>query len=653
MLRQIDAERIGKELMQQHQLNNWQLQFNKSEKHLGQCWYDSKVIAISVFLLNSREEAEFRDTMLHEIAHALVGPVGHNDTWKAKALELGCTSSVCGHMSIDNARSSSVAETKKKVHIAPLSKTCPICGAKAVETSRATFGNKTWTRLKCSHLVAVESLVGTSLEDITSKHGYKPFPYQLDGIRFLESSGGRGLIADEPGLGKTIQAMTFIKLHPELCPVLWVCKGSLKPQAVKETLEWMGPEYFPCTIDSSRSYIFEGLKMYIISMDLLRRISTEKLEKLGIKTIVADEIQHFKDPDSARTQELRRLVNKAEHFIALSGTPWKNRGQEYYPVLNMLAPERFGSYAQFQNRWVDYYYDKKSGKYKQGGIRNIKQFREYTKDIVIRRMRDDVLPDLPKINRQIRYIDLEEKYGENYERAEAIVAEKIKDILLEGGNMNSLQGEIMILKHITGLAKADIAAEDAIQQLEDTEDWQKLTIFHHHVEVGDRIEEKIKAAGYSTLRLRGGEDGYARDVKVGKFRENENNRVMIASTLASGEGLNLQFCQNVIQVERQWNPANEEQAELRFSRPLNWDDYLPYLQEHLFNEDRSPKKCSITVPYMIATGTIDEMLTEIVERKRMNYRKTMNVGSEELQWSENEVMKELAEMIIRKRAKSK
>ncbi len=102
-------------------------------------------------------------------------------------------------------------------------------------------------------------------------------------------------------------------------------------------------------------------------------------------------------------------------------------------------------------------------------------------------------------------------------------------------------------------------------------------------------------------------------------------------------------------MERQWNPANEEQAELRFSRPLTYGDYPKYLQDYLFDENKNPKKPSIRVPYMIADQTIDSMLTEIIERKRVEYNRSMNIRDEGLKWEENDIMQELADMIMKKR----
>jgi len=550
-------------------------------------------------------------------------------------------------------------EPKKKPHVSPLKAKCPYCDKVIEETARLVTDGKTFIKSKnCHHIIGKDRLKGVDYDNWVSGAGKVPYPYQVEGFKFIERANGRCLIADEPGLGKTVQAISFLNFHTEIStPCLWLCKTTLKIQTLKENIDWCGFEKLPAQIiEHSRFFPLPGMKIYISSYDLLKRIKKDKLDQLGIKTVIFDEVQHIKNPDSARTQDVRSVVQSADFFIALSGTPWKNRGSEYFSVLNMLAPEKFPSYKHFVNKWVRMDYDPQTGKYKEGGIRDVPAFREFTKDIVLRRLRKDVLPDLPPINRQIRYVELEDIYGENYEKAEEKVAAVIKNLLLEGGNVNNqkMQAEIMKLKHITGLAKVDAQVEDAISFLEDTEDWEKITIFHHHIDVGDDLEIKLdnwlSEHGYEkTLRLRGGDNAIHRDKIIGQFKTSEKRRVLIASTLASGEGLNIQFCQNASMMERQWNPGNEEQAELRFSRPLTYRDYPKYLQDALFAEDTSPYKVSIRVPYLICAGTVDEMLNGIIERKRVNFRTSMNPGEEDLKYSEAEMVRELAEAIVKKR----
>jgi SNF2 family DNA or RNA helicase len=96
----------------------------------------------------------------------------------------------------------------------------------------------------------------------------------------------------------------------------------------------------------------------------------------------------------------------------------------------------------------------------------------------------------------------------------------------------------------------------------------------------------------------------------------------------------LQFCTDAIMMERQWNPANEEQAETRFTR---------------FKEDGNYEE-HVNVTYFISVGTIDEWLTELVEKKRALFDKLIN-RNEDATWDESSLMKELAEIIYSKGGK--
>ena len=99
---------------------------------------------------------------------------------------------------------------------------------------------------------------------------------------------------------------------------------------------------------------------------------------------------------------------------------------------------------------------------------------------------------------------------------------------------------------------------------------------------------------------------------------------MIASTLAAGEGLNLQFCSDAVILERQWNPANEQQVEGRF---------------HRFGQLNN-----VSITYMLASGTIDEYFTELVEIKRAIVAATLD--NKEIAWNQQSLMRELAEVLV-------
>jgi hypothetical protein len=672
MIRQFEAQNISDTELQRWGLwsKGWRTNFTKHGQWIAACFFDEKRIVISIPHLNARSEAELIQTVKHEIAHALAGfDAGHGDKWVEEAKKVGIDNPVAcikGFTNVDKGQAISPVEVKEAKPIKALKTLCPKCQEPFVVTSQAQMGGKIWMKGQCGHLVSKEQLhdVNDLIAGWSNVAGTKTlYPYQVEGIRFIGEASGRALVADEPGLGKTIQALGSLYFYKEMRPALWVCKSNLTLQTVKEAIEWCGAEMMGQVIKHGKTYIIPNLNLYVISMDLLRRMPEEKILEIPYKTVIADEIQHFKNPDSTRTAELRKLVAKAEYFIPLSGTPWKNRGSEYFPVLNMLRPEMFPSPKHFKNNWVDVYFDAKSNKYREGGIKNIPAFREKTKSFIIRRMRDDVLPDLPKTDRRVRLVDMDEEAQKLYDKSESRVAAMIKAAMIDDKPMSAIAGMIMELKHITGLAKVPTIIDDVTEWLENTEDYDKITIFHHHIDVGDLIQKGhtgeydgldkwLVDNGYNkTLRMLGGRTPEEREGIKERFKNDPRNRVLVASTLASGEGLNLQFCQNAYMGERQWNPQNEEQAEFRFSRPLTWADYPKYLQDHLFNENKEPKKVSIRIPYYIAAGTVDEILTDIVERKRHNFRKSMNEKDAELKWDENEIIREVAEAIIKKRYK--
>jgi SNF2 family DNA or RNA helicase len=158
---------------------------------------------------------------------------------------------------------------------------------------------------------------------------------------------------------------------------------------------------------------------------------------------------------------------------------------------------------------------------------------------------------------------------------------------------------------------------------------RKLTIFHHHKDVGEMLVEKLsiildELKLEPPLHLTADLDAQARYNLVTKFTDNPKSRILIASTLASGEGLNLQVCSDCIMLERQWNPANEEQAEARFPRP-------------------GSTASSISATYLVSVGTVDEFFSEIVERKREIV--TATLGGEAVEWDQSSIMKELTEIL--------
>lgn len=683
------AARILREEMDKHGLRDWSARLNPVSldsryQYMGLCSHKDKALILNAHHVDLHPETDVMNTIRHEIAHALVGAGhGHDSFWADKAKEIGCFHiAPCSYLGlpqdvIDAIRSGAEVEVimeeeiirKPKYQVTRLQDKCPVCNKVAVIKKESLFESndpfKPDTKfifLECGHAYTKDIPKGTPFQTIvfdgdeSCAHEWnkticikcnakKPYQFQLDGMKFTEAAlaTGKGVvIMDEMGLGKTIQAIGFLKFHPELWPVLFVVKSGLKPQWWAEIIRICGVHQFCQIINSSKDCLARGLPGYIIGYDMLvpksrtnkngkivqSGFDIEKFKERGIKTVVMDECQQIKNPDSTRTQMVRRIIHDTDiKVIGLSGTPWKNRGSEFFTILNMVAPKLFSSYQGFRDRWVSTYFD---GQYtKEGGIRRPEQFKEYIKDIGIRRQRTEVLAELPLINRVKLHIEMDQIQAQEYDDSVSdFVAWYNRAVI--GGEEESLSGinilaKMSRMRHIAGLSKIAATEEYIEQFFEETE--RKLVVFAHHQDVQQILYDNAKAkyTEFPVLRISADMNAEQRFQAQNTFNESPR-ALMIASTLAAGEGLNLQTCADCVMHERQWNPANEEQAEGRFIRI-------------------GQTATSVTATYVEAADTIDALFDGIVERKRFQFHEAMNRG-EAPQWNQSDIGKELAQAIV-------
>jgi SWI/SNF-related matrix-associated actin-dependent regulator of chromatin subfamily A-like protein 1 len=513
---------------------------------------------------------------------------------------------------------------------------CSTCHKIAVEQSRLKIGKTTIIKLACGHILTQVSLAGDdkTYESIVFSDGCKPRPYQIDAMKFAEESDVRCIIADEQGLGKTIEALSLLRLHPKkLLPAIVVCPSTVK-------IQWMFEIHRICAengakdrtfltqvIQSGKEYPMPGFAIYVITYDMLKKDDLFKYLPDGhIKTIIIDECQRIKNHLSDRAKAVQRVAKHTPHIISMSGTPIKNNAGEYFTVLNLTKPTLFPHYQKYLDNYCDTYNSGWGTKI--GGLKDVARFHEDTKDIIIRRTKADVLPDLPSIDRKFRHVELNRNLNKEYDAALKQLEKKMYDNSDDGFmKMTAIIAIMSELRHITGRSKVLECVDDVTEFLLSTD--RKIVVFTHHQDVMGMLEFKLnewcEQGGFGKVcTLHAGLDGTARANLVKTFKEDSNRRIMLASTLAAGEGVNLQFCSDAIIAERQWTPAAEEQVEARF---------------HRFGQLNS-----ITITYMIASGTIDDYFTELVESKRAIVAATLD--GKEIQWDQQSLMKELAEILV-------
>lgn len=504
---------------------------------------------------------------------------------------------------------------------------CATCGKVFVEKSRMDLGKQWMVTSNCGHFIFQDKVTSSVYEFVTAD-GKIPREYQIDGIKFAEQSGFRCLIADEQGLGKTWQAVGCVRLHPDLGPGLTLTKTTITHQWYKEFQRVCHEHKLNIqVIKSGLEKAIPGFDWYITTFDLIKNEGMFSMLLEPIKTVIIDECQAVKNHLSGRAKATQDVCKTAKNVIALSGTPIKNHAGEYFTILNILQPTRFPYYDRFVDTYCDAYdsfYNKKIG-----GLKNPDLFKQMTQDFIIRRTRSEAAPEIPLVDRQFFHVELDKRFNKAYSSA----LDELEELFYKDEDESTATSMIAImtkLRKITGISKVPAAIDYAIEFL-NNEPERKLVIFAHHHDVVTALEMKLNAYlvdnGYEKmLNLNSSLSADDRAKLIDKFKDNRASRIMVASTLAAGEGLNLQFCSRAIMLERQWNPANEEQAEGRFAR--------------IGQED------NIVVTYMLASETIDEKFTEIVEAKRAIVANTLD--GKEYQWDQSSLLKELAQVLVSK-----
>lgn len=322
------------------------------------------------------------------------------------------------------------------------------------------------------------------------------------------------------------------------------------------------------------------------------------------KTIILDEVHLLKNPESQRSKALKIVSSMIPHKMCMSGTLIKNNATEYFVPLNIVKPEKFWRYKSFcrhnvRLEAVRTVTGKISNRYT--GLIYPKEFLKSVSDCMIRRTTDEVLPELPKLWKQQKYAELEENFKAIYDESEKDFAkwfDSASDIEIR---LNLLV-ELARLRHQTSLAKIDFTIDLVLEFLLQTN--KKIAIFTHHIDsrefLANRMIEFFKETSPDNPSVVRVLTQASKDVQqeIEDFKNSETERVVILSTLAHGESINLQFMSDCILHERQWNPANEDQAISGRFRRIG----------------QAENKITCQIP--VALGTIDEYFVESVERKR-------------------------------------
>ncbi len=452
------------------------------------------------------------------------------------------------------------------------------------------------------------------------------YQFQKDGINFGIERKGRILLADEMGVGKSIQAIGISLLFKENWPVLIICPSSLKLVWRDEILKWI-PDINKDKINiqifkSGKDQFKSGEKFYIMSYDLTIKLE-EKIKNKNFNFIIADEAHYLKSPDAKRTKCLMPIIQKSKRVLLLTGTPILSRPVELYPLLTMLRPDLFHNFSVFGNR----YCDPKRNFFGTDwtGSSCAKELNYILKNIMIRRLKKDVISQLPpkkrqkveiqtdsKVIKQIQAINIStdglfQKLNElNNSPSNARIDYDDEDFGDEGDNLLNLFSKVYLL---SAEAKAQ-GVKDYIHYLLDNK--CKFLVFAHHKIMLDSIEEEVQKLHIDYIRIDGKVKLDKRQEYVNKFQTDETCLVAILSITACYTGITLTAASTVVFSELHMTPAVMIQAEDRAHR---------IGQEH---------EC-VNIHYLYGPDTLDEVLFKMLNQKQNIFSNTLDNTSQNME----------------------
>ena len=393
--------------------------------------------------------------------------------------------------------------------------------------------------------------------------------FQKEGLDFLLKSSGNALLADEMGLGKTVQTLSYVSTEKQTFPVLVVAplvtlknwereieKFLKKKSRNGRIIESESPSV--TLIRTGKSKELPKTDIYVINYELLLKRS-EDIEKIGIRTIVCDEVHNLRSKTTQKYKAVKKLaaLPAVNYRIGLSGTPIYNRGSEIWPIIDILKPGLLGSFKEFCEYFC-YVNDKGKAivlENKRASLRN-----ELQKHVMLRRKKSDVLKELKD---KVRYKEViasdTDYYLEELDKIWKKLESEQKEAQTEFSKSASYHRAIQSERQIAGVAKLPhvINFVKNIMEIEES-----VVVFCHHKVIHKLLHESLQE--FSPVSIIGGQSDETRQDQIDKFQKGES-KLMIAGIRAGNVGINLTRAKYVIFAELDWSPAIHRQAEDRLT----------------------------------------------------------------------------------------
>jgi len=486
----------------------------------------------------------------------------------------------------------------------------------------------------------------------------QPYNYQKEAIKFFEINDGIAILGDQPGVGKTLPGFAYGAKYQY--KTLVICPATLKLNWRREILKFTNEKAFvfkykpkkkskqiAYTKEESLFHIlnYESVESYIkfeynhkctgkmikedgnfgpcdwTEISLKKKytacpycetkgsVKSKRGELVGFgddfgqfvkpeeyDLIIIDECHRMKEMTTGWTKIIHKALKIIPRRILMSGTVIKSRPMEFFSTLNFIEPEEWKNSHNFGVRYCAGFEDNYGWDFK--GASNLDELFERVSSRFLRRLKKDVLEELPPKTYVNIPIELNDKEFREYQKLEK---ETIKEIV-DGKEIEKEERflpKLLKLKLFLGKIKAN-AAKSMIQDLIDG--GEKVVIFSDRTDVANQVYNDFSEIA---VLHTGSMDDEDKDLSVVRFQENKKVKVFCGMMITSGVGITLTASSNLFKLGFSWSPADEEQAEDRIHRATTTAD-------------------KVTITTLYCPDTIDEDIMELLNEKSQIVTKVLD-----------------------------
>ncbi|NLH73859.1 MAG: DEAD/DEAH box helicase [Verrucomicrobia bacterium] len=432
-------------------------------------------------------------------------------------------------------------------------------------------------------------------------------PYQKDGFDFLCHLSRiklGGVLADDMGLGKTVQTLAWLAWLRDTNPnkpkpALVICPASVLHNWRREAEKFV-PDMRVLVLESgpARHNLRRQIPQYdlIVTNYALLRRDLEALKKFEFRAVILDEAQFIKNPAAQVSLSVKQL--KAEHRLALTGTPLENRLLDLWSIIDFVQPGYLGNQAQFHETYEP---TGENAEWAQRMAR--RKLSAKLRPLMLRRLKRQVAKDLPDRIEERRDCRMDEPQRKLYLAELRRSREQVMQTVQAKGLARS---RIHVLAALTRLRQIcchpALVGNDSPSGKTETlfelveplmDEGQKVLVFSQFVQMLQLLDKECKERNIPTYMLTG--DTKNRLELVQTFQNDPNPCLFLLSLRAAGTGLNLTTASYVILYDPWWNPAVEAQA--------------------IDRSHRIGQTETVNAYRLITPGTVEEKIWELQQRK--------------------------------------